>query len=57
MDNLKVGDVIVFREVKEEVRAVIDKIVFTRTVLDDGSVTPSSFHEIEDLITWGYKKQ
>lgn len=61
MNNLKIGDIIEFTgdELvpvlhKAEVRGICGSIVFTREILEVG-VTATSFSELEDLITFGWK--
>ena len=59
--TLKIGDILEFigdeLETKThimEVRAVLDSIIFVRDVFEVG-VGPTTFMELEDLITFGWK--
>lgn len=68
METLKTGDIIQwFAEDgeeggREEVRGRVDGLIFTRRILFNKAKGAVEFgptegpHEIEDLITWGYKK-
>jgi hypothetical protein len=53
MENIKIGDVLVSSVTgqKIEVRAVIGSIIFSRILNEDGSKSPTTFDELEDLIT------
>lgn len=56
MENLKVGDIIVGSANQDiEIRAVLGNIIFSRVINDDGSKSMTSFDELEDLITLGFK--
>lgn len=58
MENLKKGDIITFADIRAEVMALIEGIVFTRRVYHNGKVGPLQQPDlIEDLIAYGYKKE
>lgn len=58
MTNLKSGDVIVFRDIKEIVLARLEDLVFTQRIFENGSVGPvRPAVQISDLATWGWHKE
>ena len=61
MNNLKKGDYIYWKDgefegEREEIRAVLETLVFTRKKMNNGYGQTEGPFEIEDLITWGYLK-
>lgn len=53
MENIKIGDILKSEITgqKIEVRGVVGSIIFNRIINEDGSVSMTTFDELEDLIT------
>lgn len=57
METLTVGDIVLnHANQKIEIRAIIDNVIFTRVINDDGSKSMTTFEDIEDFRTYGYTK-
>lgn len=56
MQDLKRGDFIVFHDLKEEVLARLEDLVWTQRITEKGGREPvSQAQEIEDLVNYGWK--
>lgn len=55
MENLKIGDILISSVTgqKIEVRGICGSIIFNRVLNEDGSVSMTSYDEMEDLVTVG----